>query len=448
MNPENFETKFAAHDPAKNLDPSSDNQRDALIARATSATSPRVIRPINRKALLAGAAAVAAFAIAIPAGLSSSNTPDAPFISLGAANAGTAEGAMKTAGDSRFSLAANDQAVMYGNLNHYIFDAADLNNPFGQLHSAYSVVEVANFENRVQNIIDALGIDGVTRQTEGENVWWTNTSENSKPNVASVYIYGGTNAGWSYYNPTLDSFQCTDATSSDGVSVTSDCEPRFPVNLPSESEAIAKAKDWIAKIGLDTSGDWRWTAETAPAQSGSQTFDAYVSATAQLYVDGIAAPISMSLSFADNGELFAAWGSLQELRILGNYKIASPEAVLNRANEATAKSLAKMKEDLAKQTPAPAASDGQVTEEPGINSWTPTANEVVVKSVQVAMTVVYDKNGNQLWIPAYQITGYLKGISDSPVGSVATEIAVDSSQIDLSEFYSPMAMYAKDAVAY
>ena len=451
MDPEDFETQFAAHDAAKNLEALTEEQRSHLVAHATSTSAPRLHRPVNRKAILGSAAAVAALAIAIPSSLSAPSTSDAPFISLGASSYSANESAMKTGSGAQSSIGTADRAVFPGGLNHYTFDASSLNNPFGALHAAYTIVEIDNLENRVQQIIDALGVDGVTRHSEDGNVWWTNEPDkdgNYGRNVASVYIYGGPWAGWSYYNPQLDSQICTDSQSSDGVSASTSCEVRIPKNLLTKAAALAKAKSLAASWGLATSGDWRWTTVINQAETSGNYFDANLSVSAQLYVDDIASPISISFSFADNGELFAAWGSLQDLRILGNYKIASPEDVLNRANEATAKAIAEYKAQLATQSPEPAPSDDTNVSKPGLETWAPTANEIVVKSLQVSMTMVYDDKGNQLWIPAYDITGYFTGASDSTVGPVAQEIAVDSSQIDLSAFNRPMMMATRDGIAY
>jgi hypothetical protein len=360
---------------------------------------------------------------------------------------------MKVAGNASSSMVTADQAMFPGGLNHYIFDADALNNPFGALHTAYKIVEIDNLENRVAQIIDALGVDNVTRHSENGNVWWTNEVTDSGAgnyglNLESVYIYSGPWAGWSYYNPKLDSQICTDSKSSDGTSVSTSCEVRVPKNLLTKSAALAKAKSLAASWGLATSGDWRWTAEVNQAENSGNYFDANVAVNAQLYVDDIASPISISLTFADNGELFAAWGSLQDLRILGNYKIASPEDVLTRANDATAKAIAEYKAQLATQSPAPTPSDDTYVSEPGLSTWVPTANEIIVKSLKISMVMVNDDKGNQLWIPAYDITGYFKGTSDSPEGSVAQEIAVDSSQIDLAAFRGPIASFAKGSVAY
>ncbi|MEY4323149.1 MAG: hypothetical protein RL410_930 [Actinomycetota bacterium] len=451
MNLEEFENQFATQDAAKNLAPLSDNQRAELVAHATSAPAPRLRTPVSRKAILTSAAAVAALAIAIPSSLSAPTTSDAPYISLGAYKSASGDTAMKVAGNASSSMVTADQAMFPGGLNHYIFDASTLNNPFGALHTAYKIVEIDNLENRVNDIIDALGVDNVTRHSEDGNVWWTNEPDkdgNYVSGVASVYIYNGPWAGWSYYNPKLDSQICTDSKSSDGTSVSTACEVRIPSNLLSKSAALAKAKSLAASWGLATSGDWRWTTEINQAQTSDTYFDANVAVTAQLYVDEIAAPISISFTFADNGELFAAWGSLQDIRVLGNYKIASPEVVLTRANDATSKAIAEYKEQREKQTPQPSASDGTYVSDPGLATWNPTATEVVVKSLKVSMILVNDDKGNQLWIPAYDITGYFKGTSDSPEGSIAQEIAVDSSQIDLSAFRGPIANFSKGAVAY
>jgi hypothetical protein len=444
MKPEDFEQKFAQHDPAALLAPMNEDEVGATVAHATSASAPQLRGPISaRSKWFVGVAAATAAVVALNA--PSSMVASVPVLHL----SGGSSALNAAASDSKSMVAGGPGAsdAMFRAYYHFTLDGSVSTTVPSETHTAYKLVPIANLDAIAADLIKYFDVTGVVESTDPANAeiksWASGESTSTY-----IYIYGGPGASWSYANPALDNFVCKTVTATSNQ--TDPCSPRTLKNVLPAADAEAKAKNILDKLELST-GQWSW--ETVVDDRGDTV-------TGTRIAEGMKSPITVSFTFADNGEISYAWGSLETLVALGDYNIISQMAAFDRANAMTDKWVKAMNDaqtpspqtatDDTKSAPssgagdssaavAPTTSDspqdGSVVESPDV--VTPsnfTAQEATVTDINFSMTSIWDTDGNHLWLPAYDLIGHVDASSDQ--WTLTSVIAIVDSQIDLSQFFN------------
>ena len=441
MKPEDFEQQFAKNDPAASLSPMSESDIASTVAHATSTDAPRLRGPIsNRSKWFVGVAAATAAVVAL-------NAPAAMVASVPVLRLSGGANSSKM-GLSDFVAGGMETSRLMWSSYHYTIDGTLSSVAPTEGHTAYKLVPVDGIEDVAQRIITYFGVEGVVESadqtTASSKVWATNG--NAGP---YLYIYSGAGASWSYFNSKFDNYVCKDVTAS--AEDAANCGPRTVKNVLSKSEAEKKAKGILSELGMLV-GEWTWVSEVD---------DRGVTVTGARMAESMKSPISVAFTFADNGEISGAWGSLETLVALGDYNIISEFDAVARANKMTDEWLKMANQGPAVATDVPAAEtdstnsagastsasgpspvatassstgDDSVAVDPGFTSGPAmVAQDAVVTSVNFTMTDVWDTDGNHLWLPAYELVGHVQGSSEE--WPLTTVVAVIDSQIDLTQFF-------------
>ncbi|HEY7628436.1 MAG TPA: hypothetical protein VH761_15295 [Ilumatobacteraceae bacterium] len=208
--------------------------------------------------------------------------------------------------------------------------------------------------------------------------------------------------------------------------VTPECaEPQPPANVPTADEALAKAKELFTSWGYDLSS---YEFDTPYADDWS------ASVNASLIIDGMKAPITLSIGFGENGSISWASGSLATPLPGADYPTIGAAAGLDRLKEqqnqymALDTGIAKGAPDAAVSEPAIAPiCDPAVTNDIASDCAIPNPEPVTVtlNSVKRDLTMLWDAD-NTIWLlPAYSF-----GSAD---GGIYTVIAVDDAYIEEAE---------------
>ena len=442
MKPEDFEQQFAKHDPAASLSPMSESDFASTVAHATSTDAPRLRGPVsNRSKWFVGVAAATAAVVAL-------NAPAAMVASVPVLRlSGGANSSKMGLSDSMVAGGMETSRLMWSSYRYTIEGMLSSVTP-SEGHTAYKLVPLDGIEDVAQRIITYFGVEGVVESTDqtitASKVWATNGEAGPY-----LYIYSGTGASWSYFNSKYDNFVCKDVTAS--ADDATNCGPRTIKNVLSTEQAETKAKNILSNLGL-LAGEWTWV---------SNVDDRGVTVTGTRMAQSMKSPISVAFTFADNGEISGAWGSLETFVALGDYNIISEVDAVARANKMTDEWLKMANQGPAVATDVPAAEtdstqssgastsasepspiatsssstgDDAVAVDPGLTTGPSiVAQEASVTAVNFTMMDVWDTDGNHLWLPAYELVGHVEGSSEE--WPLTTVVAVIDSQIDLSQFF-------------
>lgn len=478
MKPEDFDAEMRAADPAADLGKLNAEAKADLLDHAT------VEAPLNelasrrrRRGVTAGVAA--ALVIGITASMNGAMTAsDAPQRLVFGQSASGVNGL--AAESDRSSLDQKMSGLSYwgGGWNAIFESAGNLNG--GGSATGYKIV----LRDDYKQIVNAVAADfGLGKPEWTTQDGWTSASVVDDSTGQSMSANLQESSGdFGYYNQLLNPwYQCEAVwTENDkGEAVTDGCEPEVPTNLPSDSKATALFLSALESWGIETEG------LTVDVMGNDEGNPYSVYATAQLFQDGFASPISYSMEFGENGEIMAAWGSLSELEAIGEFDLISGEEAVDRANaqnEYQRAAYEKMMEEngdmvaevqpevasdvaVASEDSAVAGSDWQASDpsepvaidepvasdEPvAISEPMPAVDSVtyVVTSVKQAMNVYYLADGQMVWLPTFTLVGYDKAGSAKDSFEVNSVIAIVESQIDIESLWNgwyggPMALAAR-----
>ena len=447
MSPEEFENKLQQNDPAASLQAMSEADIESVVSRVTS----KPVKAGSTKKWLLGTAAVAVAAFALNA--PGANVASAPLLRLSGGNNSSTAGAKVAGGESLTAdTAPSDQNRMAMMLfTRYVSDKPLPDSPFADSMAAYKLVAIDNIGGFAKKLIQKFGIKDVqTSDENGQKVWFNNVVPTNTSDDIYMYVYDGTYAGFSVSRYNAGSSTCAvsePATGSDTTPVKSDCAPEAGTLSDAKLKSLSLA--FLSEMGLPTS-DLSWNLD--------KSFGNYV--TAIVMQDGFESPINFWFAFDNDGNIISASGSLQKLVKVGDYNLVSPAEAVARANKQMdawreqANQPQVATDDVAPSTenvdpvssessavssgsagasseprPAQSASDEPL---PAPTFSELAAQEAHVTSVQLTMMMVWDVDGNALWIPGYALYGYYGEPTDNFM--IGTVIAVVDSQIDMSQF--------------
>lgn len=202
-------------------------------------------------------------------------------------------------------------------------------------------------------------------------------------------------------------------------------EPQPPANVPTADEALAKAKELFTSWGYDLTS-YEFDAPYADEWSAS--------VTASLIIDGMRAPITLSIGFGENGSISWASGSLATPQPGADYPTIGAVAGFDRLKEQQNQYMA-LDTGIAKGAPDAAVSEPAIAPicEPAVSTDVasdcaipnPEPVTVTLNSVKRDLTMLWDAD-NTIWLlPAYSF-----GSSD---GGIYTVLAVDDAYIEQEE---------------
>lgn len=229
-------------------------------------------------------------------------------------------------------------------------------------------------------------------------------------------------------------------------------EPAPPVGVPSEDEALAKARQLFADLGYDV--------VAYDFEAYADEWSAYV--TAYLLIDGIRSPLTLSVGYGAEGVLTWASGALATPQDAGAYPLVSVQAGIDRLNEeggywmgyyGPAGAMVKAASDTAVSdaggSSEPAAAPETVPSETISPDTVPTDSILVdppvcdpaadcidttlppeeitvhLSGVQLSLTMVWDVDGTVWLVPAYTFS--------AADGGEFTVIAVDEQFVTLPD---------------
>lgn len=210
----------------------------------------------------------------------------------GADGAGSAEDAEAESGQDDVLSDGDDTMPTGGRMT---FEASGLSEETGTAEAlAYDPAGVADAERAVE-LADALGIGGDLTETGGG---WMMTDADGR----TVELYDDGTGTFSYVDPTLDPWACTD------------CDGATP------ADPVEAAREFLTTVGVDASG-LRLVAD----DGGSGAVDVYG------YPEGATA-LTWSVTVTGDG-VYSAWGWLAPLAQLGSYDVVSPVTAVERLTD-------------------------------------------------------------------------------------------------------------------
>ena len=483
MNFEDFENKFRESDPARSLSPSEAHHHDHMIERAMSADTthlPPVSRWTTRRKVTSSAAAVLLLGGLMAPTLTGSMVAGGPerLVFTSASGNQLNAGGPELGGASSDAKMSSSLALMWmwGNTTYVVDGTFSDETGTG---AGYQVVAPADAAALLQKIASSLGVGALKYEDEGKT-WSFGSNDYTKPQFYGNEGNYGDGGNFSYYNSALDPWTRCNGTKDSGTSSSGgavepstapdECLPTPAVNLPTNAEAKALAKQWLSKWGLDTS-NVRF--ETYGADEvGSYS----ISVSAVRTVDGYDTPFSWWFNFVDNGKLQSTSGAIGELKSIGVYDLIAPNAVVSRLEAMNAAQKAAWQEeagntgvatkDATVVTEEPVAvetatsepgssgsatsgsSDGTVTDMPVEPMPGPISNEVVVHVTRIERTMVtaYLADNRMVWLPGYSVWGWTEGDDTKTVYQMNSVIGIVDSQIDVNSLFSWGPVMAMDGV--
>ena len=361
-------------------------------------------------------------------------------------------------GRNATAAGAADSKMMAIRPVQYVFDGAlpDL----GASASAYSVggkVATAAF---VEQLAKAFGVAGAAAELPSDQGggWRVGPADYTAP-VVMAGQWGMQQ--WSYSSPAAATagVSCTVASPPEGTTVPPDaqkCADPAPIaDLPTEAGAIAEAKRLLGAMGLDA----------AAYQFTSYASSWNISVNGSLTVDGMATDLNVSFTFGAKAEVQYAGGTLGTVSALDSYPIVSVADGVKRLGDPTGPwyafggPMVMARAGVAVDTaggvniataptiPVPSGADvapatapmppvsapvatmpvTDVTVSPVPSNTVPldtTPYVVHLTGVKVVLSSVYQADGSQLLLPAFDFTA-----SD---GSEYRVLAVDAAFLDTS----------------
>ena len=477
MNFEDFENKFRESDPARSLTPAEAHHHDHMIERALSADTthlPPVSRWTTRRKVTSSAAAALLLGGLMAPTLTGSMVAGGPerLVFTQASGNLSAQNPERDAlaGDAKMGSSSLAPMWMWGNTTYVVdgFFSDEAGTGAG-----YEVVAPNNAVGLLKEIAATLGVGSLTFDDQGKS-WSSGSSDYTKPQFWGSDGSYGDGGNFSFYNPQLDPWsRCYGSKESDATdpSIAPDqtCNPAPATNLPSQAEAKALAKQWIAKLGLDTSNIRFETYGEAGADQYS------VSVSAIRTQDGFDTPFSWWFNFVDNGKLQSVSGSLGELKSIGVYDLIAPSAVIARIEAMNAAQKAAWEssvnsgvatKEAAEVTDAPVAVETAASEPGSSGSGSsgsstgtasdmpiepmpgPISNDVVVHVTRIERTMVtaYLADNRMVWLPGYSVWGWTEGDDTKTVYQMNSVVGIVESQIDVNSLFSWGPVMAMDGV--
>ncbi len=242
-------------------------------------------------------------------------------------------------GPTGVDMAAGDSKMHPMNLTYvYSGTVPDLTEPAA---SWYFPAGLSATQAQIRQLADALGVQGeVTAIPDDQGGGWiVGPQDFSAPTVSvstdslQSWWYGAGNVvtpvadGCAVLSTSSGSTSSGTTSSGTTVIVSPSCEgPPPPVNVPTESEARAKADALLAEIGLD------------PANFDEEVYadDWSASVTAYLKLDGIRTTVSISFGFGGNGLLTWAGGYFGTPVRGDDYPLIGVDDAVQRLNDQNA----------------------------------------------------------------------------------------------------------------
>jgi hypothetical protein len=291
-----------------------------LVAQAAKRPAKSLINPRSIRLGL-GSTAVASVALVAALALPAALTPD-PLFTLGSGQANTmasAEGAGAVASDAKMDM-------IWPGYVEYSYLTEDLSDEAGKGH-IYQAQLVGDPLEMMAKLQTYFGIEGEAKRDEWSSDQYPSFSIQTKNGSIESYlsVYWSGTGSWSYSQWDSSFWSCTESSSSeDGEGVSTCKEPELtPELIPTEDQMRNQAAELFGQFGLDLN----------PADFSIYRDDWGGSAYADLTLEGISLPISVSVGWDARGNLSYASGHSFELVDRGEFATISALDAVDRIKE-------------------------------------------------------------------------------------------------------------------